>query len=88
MIARITPTQTKKNVDAIRLADIGLSLPTLCNRRTNATPVTTASTKLITEKIIETFCKKRFFLANWINLPELSIESRIVTLCGEACDVI
>jgi hypothetical protein len=60
MMTRITPTHTKKNIDAIRLADTGLSLPTLSSRRYSITPAMNASTKLATAETIESFCKKPF----------------------------
>ena len=55
MMIRTTPTKMKKNVDAIRLADIGLSLPTLSSRRYSRTPEVKARIKLITEKNRESF---------------------------------
>jgi len=60
-MTRIVPTHTKKNVEAIRLAETGLSLPTLSNRRYSITPVMNASTKLATAETRESFCKKPFF---------------------------
>jgi hypothetical protein len=57
MMIRTVPTHMKKNVDAIRLADTGSSLPTLSNRRYSITPVMNASIKLTTAETIENFCK-------------------------------
>lgn len=52
----------KKNVDAIKLADMGLSLPTLSNRRYSITPEVNASKKLTTAETSETFCNTPFLL--------------------------
>jgi len=57
MMIRTVPTHMKKNTDAIRLADMGLSLPTLSNGRYSITPVMNASTKITTAETIEIFCK-------------------------------
>lgn len=55
MTVRTTPTHMKKNVDAIKLADMGLSLPTLSSRRYSITPEVNASTKLTAAEMIEAF---------------------------------
>ncbi|MDX2369033.1 MAG: hypothetical protein QNK36_11625 [Colwellia sp.] len=60
MIVRTTPTDMKKNIDAIRLADMGLSLPTLSSRRYSITPEANASTKLTTAETSDTFCNTPF----------------------------
>ena len=62
----------KKNVDAIKLADIGLSLPTLSNRRYSKTPEVNASTKLTTAEMSEIFCNIPFLLVMQIKLPVIS----------------
>ena len=69
MMVRITPTHMKKNVDAIKLADMGLSLPTLCNLRNSKTPDANASIKLTTAKTSEAFCNTPFLLAMQIKIP-------------------
>lgn len=52
----------KKNVDAIKLADMGLSLPTLSNRRYSITPEANANKILTTAETSETFCNTPFLL--------------------------
>ena len=72
MTVKTTPTHMKKNVDAIKLADMGLSLPTLSNRRYSITPEVNASTKLTTAEMSETFCNTPFLLVMQIKLPVIS----------------
>ena len=62
----------KKNVDAIKLADMGLSLPTLSNWRYSITPEVNASTKLTTAETSETFCNTPFLLVMQIKVPVFS----------------
>ena len=62
MMVRTTPTDMKKNVDAIKLADMRSSLPTLFNRRYSITAEVNASTKLTTAKTSEAFCNTPFLL--------------------------
>jgi len=69
MTLRTPPTQMKKNVDAIKLADMGLSLPTLSNRKYSRTAEVTASKKLNAAAIREAFCNIPFFLVMLIKLP-------------------
>lgn len=49
------PIQTKKNVVARRLADIGLLLPSISDLRYNNTAVTSAIKKLIRPEMKERF---------------------------------
>ena len=72
MTVRTTPTHMKKNVDAKKLADMGLSIPTLSNRRYSITPEVNASTKLTTAETSETFCNTPFLLVMQIMLPVFS----------------
>lgn len=61
----------KKNVDAIRLADMGLSLPKLSSRRYSITPEVNASTKLTIAETTDSFCSILFLLVMRIKLPDL-----------------
>ena len=72
MMVRTTPTHMKKNVDAKKLADMGLSIPILSNRRYNITPEVNASTKLTTAETRENFCNILFLLVMDIKIPVFS----------------
>lgn len=52
------PTKMKKNTDASKLADIGLSKPVACTLAYNNTPQTAATIKLATPAQTANFCKK------------------------------
>ena len=78
MTVRIVPTHMKKNVDAIRLADIGLSTPTLATRRYSIMPAMSASAKLTTENTIESFCNRPFLLSTQINPSVFSDRASIL----------
>jgi hypothetical protein len=73
----------KKNVDAIKLADMGLSLPTLCNRRYSITPEVKASTKLTIAETSETFCNTPFLLVMQIKFPVFSDRISFIILTHE-----
>ena len=72
MTVRTTPTHMKKNVDAIKLADMGLSIPTLSNRIYNITPEVNARIKLTTAKTSEILCNTPFLLVMQIKIPVFS----------------
>lgn len=71
-MVRTTPTQTKKKVDAIKLADMGLSPPHVPYRRNSIRPEAIASTKLTAAETSETFCNTPLLLVMLIELPVLS----------------
>ncbi len=75
MMVRTTPTHTKKNVDAIKLADMGSSLLSFSNRRYSRTPETNANIKLTTAETSEIFCNIPFLLGMQIKL--LVFEERL-----------
>jgi len=62
MTVRTPPTQMKKNIDAIKLADMGSPLPTLSDRRYSITPEVNANKKLSTAATSEAFCNTPFLL--------------------------
>ena len=62
MMVRTTPTDMKKNIDAIKLADMRSSLPILCSRKYSITAEVNASTKLTTAKTSDAFCNTPFLL--------------------------
>lgn len=62
MKTRTIPTHTKKNVEAIRLADMGSPLLTLSDRKYSITADVTASKKLTTAETSEAFCNTPFLL--------------------------
>ena len=53
----------KKNVEAIRLADMGSSLPKVSNLKYSKMPEDSASTKLMIAETSETLCSTPFLLA-------------------------
>jgi hypothetical protein len=61
MVIKTAPIHMKKNVDAIRLADMG-SLLTLSSRRYRITPEINARAKLTTPETSESFCRTPLLL--------------------------
>lgn len=61
MVIKTAPIHMKKNVDAIRLADMGLPLSTLSTLRYRVMPEINANAKLNTPETSKIFCRPPFF---------------------------